>query len=156
LSRENGLDASSSSPVGSLTLLYLSYRLQIKALKALLRRHNREDLVRGATEKSDLAEAAVDFVSRSLPDLLEDKYFLCANITHQSPAEVGREGVIDPLQVGSYKCHVQHRGTRQWYEIQDLHVQEIMPQQIGLTESNLLIFERKSAQLKRPTTNPKK
>jgi U4/U6.U5 tri-snRNP-associated protein 2 len=97
----------------------------------------------------------VDFVSRSLPDLLEDKYFLCANITHQSPAEVGREGVIDPLQVGSYKCHVQHRGTRQWYEIQDLHVQEIMPQQIGLTESNLLIFERKSAQLTRPTTNPK-
>jgi U4/U6.U5 tri-snRNP-associated protein 2 len=117
-------------------------------LKALLERYGRGDVARGVTEKHELVEAAVDFVSRSLPELLQHKYDLCANITHVSPAEVGREGVIDPLQVGSYKCHVQHRGTQQWYEIQDLHVQEIMPQQIGLTESNVLIFERKTL----PTT----
>lgn len=150
----NGPDLSSSPVQLCLTLSHKKFCLrQIKELKALLKACNREDLLRTATEKSDLTEAAVDFVSRSLPDLLEDKYFLCANLTHQSPAEVGREGVIDPLQVGSYKCHVQHRGTRQWYEIQDLHVQEIMPQQIGLTESNLLIFERKSSQLNRQTTS---
>lgn len=87
----------------------------------------------------------IDFVVKTLPDLLTDKYDLVANITHQSPADVGREGKHDPLQEGSYKCHVQHRGTKQWYEIQDLHVQEIMPQQIGLSESYVLIFERKSA-----------
>ena len=92
-----------------------------------------------------LLTATLDFVSKSLPDLLSDKYDLVANITHESPGDVGREGTYDPLQVGSYKCHVQHRGTKQWYEMQDLHVQEIMPQQIALSESYLLIFERKSA-----------
>jgi len=102
-------------------------------------------LLKGSVEKSELVQQTVDFVAKSLPDLLTDKYDLVANITHESPADVGREGQHDPLQDGSYKCHVQHRGTKQWYEIQDLHVQEIMPQLIGLSESYLLIFERKSA-----------
>ena len=39
--------------------------------------------------------------------------------------------------------HVQHKATEQWYEIQDLHVQETMPQLIGLSESNIMIYERK-------------
>jgi U4/U6.U5 tri-snRNP-associated protein 2 len=75
------------------------------------------------------------------------KYDLVANIVHDSPADVGREGTArDALQEGSYKCHVQHRaGHQQWYEIQDLHVQEIMPQQIGVSESYLLILERTKA-----------
>lgn len=97
-------------------------------------------------EKSELIEATIDFVTKSLPDLLADKYDLVANITHESPADVGREGKIDPLQEGSYKCHVQHRASNQWYEMQDLHVQEIMPQLIGVSESYVLIFERKSVQ----------
>ena len=119
--------------------------LQIKDLKALLIKHGREDLLKGSVEKSELVQETVDFVTKSLPDLLADKYDLVANITHESPADVGREGQHDPLQDGSYKCHVQHRGTKQWYEIQDLEVKEIMPQLIGLSESYLLIFERKSA-----------
>ncbi|EEC46773.1 predicted protein [Phaeodactylum tricornutum CCAP 1055/1] len=62
---------------------------------------------------------------------VRQKYDLVANITHESPADDGH-----------YKCHVQHQATRQWYEIQDLHVQEIMPQQIGLSECYLLIFRK--------------
>ena len=96
-------------------------------------------------EKNELVEAAVDFVATSLPKLLADKYDLVANIAHESPSEVGREGKHDPLQEGSYKCHVQHLGTKQWYEMQDLHVQEIMPQQIGLSECSILIFRRSSS-----------
>ena len=102
-----------------------------------------------SNDKKELLDHIVDFTTRSLPDLLADKYDLVANITHDSPAGVGKEGQSDPLQEGSYKCHVQHRGSKQWYEIQDLHVQEVMPQLIGLSESSLLIFERKSA----PTLN---
>lgn len=120
--------------------------IQIKQLKETLAKYGREDLVSAAVEKKDLLESTLDFVTHSLPDLLADKYDLVANITHESPADVGREGKHDPLQEGSYKCHVQNRGTKQWYEIQDLHVQEVMPQQIGVSESYLLIFERKSAQ----------
>ena len=98
-----------------------------------------------AIEKSELIETALDFVVRTLPEMLRYKYDLVANIIHESPADVGREGKYDPLQEGSYKCHVQNCGTQQWYEIQDLHVQEIMPQQIGISESYLLIFERKKS-----------
>lgn len=115
-------------------------------MKRLLEKYGRKDIAESVVEKKELVDAAIDFVSKRLPDLLADKYDLVANVMHVSPADVGREGTYDPLQVGAYKCHVQHRGTKQWYEIQDLHVQEIMPQQIGLSESYLLIFERKSAQ----------
>jgi U4/U6.U5 tri-snRNP-associated protein 2 len=121
--------------------------LQVKELKDLLSRYGRGDVARNAIEKKELVESAVDFVTKSLPELLADKYDLVANITHESPADVGREGKIDPLQEGSYKCHVQHKASNQWYEMQDLHVQEIMPQLIGVSESYVLIFERKSAQM---------
>jgi U4/U6.U5 tri-snRNP-associated protein 2 len=121
--------------------------LQVKELKDLLSRYGRGDVARNAIEKKELVESAVDFVTKSLPELLADKYDLVANITHESPADVGREGKSDPLQEGSYKCHVQHKASNQWYEMQDLHVQEIMPQLIGVSESYVLIFERKSAQM---------
>jgi U4/U6.U5 tri-snRNP-associated protein 2 len=142
-----------------------------------LAKHGREDISQNVVEKAELVEITIDFVTKSLPDMLAAKYDLIANITHDSPAEVGREGQHDPLQEGSYKCHVQHQATRQWYEMQgkhisrwqryclfssqienvkfltivlvwmkDLHVQETMPQLIGLSESYVLIFERKGMQ----------
>jgi hypothetical protein len=119
---------------------------QIKELKLLLGQHGRKDIADAALEKNDLVKSAVDFVTKSLPTLLADKYDLLANITHVSPADVGREGTHDALEEGYYKCHVQNRGNKQWYEVHDDNVTEIMPQQIGLSESYLLIFERKSAQ----------
>ena len=88
-------------------------------------------------------DVCINYFSKSLPQLLSNKYDLVANITHTIPAEVGREGQFDPLQEGEYKCHVHHEATSQWYDIQDLHVQEIMPQLIGLSESFVLIFEQK-------------
>jgi len=120
--------------------------MSVKELQTLLKKHGREDITTHAVEKSDLVEAACDFLCKSLPDLLADKYDLVANITHNSPADVGREGKTDPLQEGSYKCHIEHRSSKQWFETQDLHVEETMPQLIGVSESYLLIFERKSAQ----------
>lgn len=115
---------------------------QVKEIKDSLKRFGRGDLHENALEKTHLVEKAVQFLTKELPDLLANKYDLVANITHQNPTDVGREEKVDPLQEGSYKCHVQHRATGQWYEIQDLHVQEIMPQQIGISESYVLIFRR--------------
>jgi len=120
--------------------------MSVKELQTLLKKFGRKDIVAHAVEKFDLMEATVDFVCKSLPDLLADKYDLVANITHNSPADVGREGKHDPLQEGSYKCHVHHKNTKQWFETQDLHVEETMPQLIGVSESYVLIFERKSSQ----------
>jgi len=50
----------------------------------------------------------------------------------------------DVLAGGSYRIHLQSKATQQWYELQDLHVQETMPQLVGLSESYLLIYEKKS------------
>ncbi len=102
------------------------------------------DLASHIVEKSELVEVCINFIQKSLPDLLSHKYDLVANVTHTIPSEVGREGQVDPLEEGSYRCHVQHKATKQWYEIQDLHVQEVMSQLIGVSESSVLIFERKT------------
>jgi U4/U6.U5 tri-snRNP-associated protein 2 len=37
------------------------------------------------------------------------------------------------------------QASDQWYEIQDLHVQETLPQLIGISESCILVYERKVA-----------
>lgn len=121
---------------------------QVKELKALLTKCGRGEIATSALEKSELVSLTIDYVTTKLPDFLADKYDLVANITHESPADVGREGKHDPLQEGSYKCHLQHKASKQWYEIQDLHVQETMAQLIGVSESYVLVFERKSAQMK--------
>jgi U4/U6.U5 tri-snRNP-associated protein 2 len=116
--------------------------MSTKELKQILANYGKSDIVKNAVEKSDLVNMTLDLM-KSLPDLLAEKYDLVANITHHSPADVGREGKMDPLQEGSYKCHVQHKGTGQWYVVQDLHVEETMPQLIGLSESYVLIFAKK-------------
>lgn len=42
---------------------------------------------------------------------------------------------------GTWKLHVFHKSTNKWYEMQDLHVKEILPQMITLTESYIQIYE---------------
>ena len=59
-------------------------------------------------------------------------YDLMANIVHDGSWEKG-----------SYKVHVLHKGSGQWYEMQDLHVTSILPQMITLTEAYIQIYERR-------------
>jgi len=60
-------------------------------------------------------------------------YDLMANIVH--------DGSWDK---GSYKVHVLHKGSGQWHEMQDLHVTNILPQMITLTEAYIQIYERRN------------
>ncbi|KAF5394776.1 Ubiquitinyl hydrolase 1, partial [Paragonimus heterotremus] len=53
-------------------------------------------------------------------------YDLVANIVHDGPPTPGS---------GSHRIHLLHRGTGKWYELQDLHVVEILPQMIPLSET---------------------
>ncbi|CAO3675358.1 unnamed protein product [Rhizopus stolonifer] len=71
------------------------------------------------------------------PDMatLGNHYDLLANICHEGESEKG-----------AYKVHVRHRGTEQWYQVQDLIVEEIMPQMIFMSESYIQIWERKIRQ----------
>ncbi|PVD38835.1 hypothetical protein C0Q70_01459 [Pomacea canaliculata] len=60
-------------------------------------------------------------------------YDLVANIVHDSEPGGG--------QGGTYRCHVLHKATGKWYEMQDLHVADILPQMITLSESYIQIYE---------------
>lgn len=62
-------------------------------------------------------------------------YDLIANIVHEGDPQAG---------VGTYKAHILHKGSGKWFEMQDLHVKEILPQMITLSESYIQIWELQS------------
>uniref|UniRef100_K3W6S9 USP domain-containing protein n=1 Tax=Globisporangium ultimum (strain ATCC 200006 / CBS 805.95 / DAOM BR144) TaxID=431595 RepID=K3W6S9_GLOUD len=112
--------------------------MSIADLRAILTKHSVSS--KDCVEKADLVEKVLRVTVPST------KYNLIANIVHDSPVTTGKEASLktNPLTEGSYRVHVQNRATEQWYEIQDLHVQETMPQLIGVSESYMMIYERKA------------
>lgn len=60
-------------------------------------------------------------------------YDLIANIVHDG----------EPSK-GTYRVHVLHKASGKWYEMQDLHVIDILPQMITLTEAYIQIYELKT------------
>ena len=50
----------------------------------------------------------------------------------------------DEIDFGSYRIHTKNNANGQWYEIQDLIVTETMPQIVALSETYMLIYERKN------------
>ncbi|SBS88108.1 U4/U6.U5 tri-snRNP-associated protein 2, putative [Plasmodium ovale] len=64
------------------------------------------------------------------------KYNLIANIFHSGS-----------VNAGSYKIHVLHQPTNEWYEIEDLHVISILPQLVLLPESCVQLYQRQDVQL---------
>ncbi|ORY92339.1 hypothetical protein BCR43DRAFT_463525 [Syncephalastrum racemosum] len=74
------------------------------------------------------------FTTSEEAERVNTHYDLLANICHEGKPEAGE---------GTYKVHVRQRGTEQWYQIQDLIVEEILPQMIFLSESYIQIWERK-------------
>lgn len=67
----------------------------------------------------------------------ETKYNLIANIVHDG----------DPNN-GTYRVHILHKSSNQWYEMQDLHVTSILPQMITLTEAYIQIYEQQDSKMK--------
>ncbi len=57
-------------------------------------------------------------------------YNLIANVRHDGPATEG-----------SYSVHLQNKATEQWYNVQDLHVEETIPTLITVSEAYLQIYE---------------
>ncbi|XP_028399832.1 U4/U6.U5 tri-snRNP-associated protein 2-like [Dendronephthya gigantea] len=81
----------------------------------------------------------VDMAEYLAPECLKDNpdtsYDLIANICYEGQTEA--EGKISK----NYRVHVFHKGASQWYELQDLHVKEILPQMITLSDSYIQIYE---------------
>ncbi|KAI7752100.1 hypothetical protein M8C21_023111 [Ambrosia artemisiifolia] len=62
---------------------------------------------------------------------VRSKYDLIANIVHD-----GKPGE------GSYRVFVQRKSEELWYEMQDLHVAETLPQMVALSEAYMQIYEQ--------------
>ncbi|XP_077216554.1 uncharacterized protein LOC143851110 [Tasmannia lanceolata] len=62
---------------------------------------------------------------------LRSKYDLIANIVHD-----GKPGE------GFYRVFVQRKSEELWYEMQDLHVAETLPQMVALSEAYMQIYEQ--------------
>ncbi|CAM0912437.1 unnamed protein product [Alopecurus aequalis] len=62
---------------------------------------------------------------------LRSKYDLIANIVHD-----GKPGE------GCYRVFVQRKSEEAWYEMQDLHVTETLPQMVALSETYMQIYEQ--------------
>lgn len=62
---------------------------------------------------------------------LKSKYDLIANIVHD-----GKPGE------GYYRAFVQRKSEELWYEMQDLHVTETLPQMVALSETYMQIYEQ--------------
>jgi hypothetical protein len=97
-------------------------------------------------EKSELVAAA----RSALAAAAVTKYDLAANVVHDNPpvtdtTERAGGKAADPLQTGSYRVHVQHEAAGQWYEAQDLHVAETMPQMIGVSQAYIMVYKRQAA-----------
>lgn len=58
------------------------------------------------------------------------QYNLIANVVHDG----------EPNK-GTYRVHILQKSTGQWHEMQDLHVTNILPQMITLTEAYIQIYE---------------
>lgn len=59
------------------------------------------------------------------------KYDLIGNVIHMGTA-----------QTGSYKVQKMHQVSKEWFEIQDLLVDKILPEQVSVSESYLLLYKK--------------
>ena len=137
--------------------------LSVQKLKQVIKswgsaRQQRE--LEQCVEKADLTrlctEVATDAAGKS-----HTKYSLIANICRESVqstslqgVSIGAGGESNNIAVSNAlytkatsvaalppcKVHVQNIATKQWFELQDLRVDEIMPQLIPLSESSVLLY----------------
>ncbi|CAK5030352.1 unnamed protein product [Meloidogyne enterolobii] len=86
----------------------------------------------------------VDFYD-SLAEDVRDKhkyttYDLISNVVHDGkPQTQANKGDI-AVDIGRYRVQLVHEGTSKWFELEDLHVKEILPQTITLAESYIQIW----------------
>jgi len=58
------------------------------------------------------------------------QYDLISNIVHEGKPETG-----------AYKLQILHQGSGKWFELQDLHVDKILPETLPLSEAFIQIYE---------------
>jgi len=121
-------------PVASLAALSNS------ALKAVAIAVEKD--VSSVVERDDLVSVVSNAVSTYT------KYDLVANVGHKvGIMSVEGNNMVqqkNPHDLGMYHAQVNHRTGKQWYQIQDLDVQEVPNELITKSEVLMLLYERKN------------
>ena len=84
-----------------------------------------------------------------LPSMVSTKYDLVANICHDVDLDETKDRIKrnpleeNPIANCSYRIHIRNNGDNTWYEIQELIVKATQPDLVTLSESSILVFERK-------------
>ena len=84
----------------------------------------------------DLTEYLAEEVRVSHPKPIYD---LVANVIHEGTSKDSKDNR------GIYKLHILHEGSGKWFELQDLHVVEVLPQMITLSESYIQVWKRQES-----------
>jgi U4/U6.U5 tri-snRNP-associated protein 2 len=69
------------------------------------------------------------------------RYDLLANVVHTGKPSLLGDKTAAPSEGGRYKVQILHKATGSWYEIEDLHISEVSPQAISISEAYLQIYE---------------
>ena len=121
-------------------------------LKAFIT-HNGES-IEGCDSVEKLRKKALEMVSRGgmlLPNMTNTKYDLIGSICHDVELkDEEREGIqsslkSNPLDMGTYRIHLRNVGSNTWYEIQELVVSKLFPDDVCVSESSILVYERKDS-----------
>jgi len=94
----------------------------------------------------------VEFEDESMAT--SSRYDLIANICHEGLVtkatgtnEVHDKGVA--VKEGVFRVQVLNKSQEQWFQIDDLHIQEILPQVVSISEAYIQIYERSDLTAKR-------
>jgi U4/U6.U5 tri-snRNP-associated protein 2 len=88
-------------------------------------------------ERAARNEPAVDVEARNFGST---RYDLVGNIRHEG----SKPGA------GTFRAFVQHKASERWFDIQDLVVEETIPQLIAVSEAYVLLFERQQQTAQSP------
>lgn len=84
----------------------------------------------------DMAQFVDPLSLKKMPTNESTIYNLIANIV------ISQESMLDGANKPCYILQIYHKGLNKWFEIQDLHIKEVMPQMITISESYIQIWER--------------
>jgi U4/U6.U5 tri-snRNP-associated protein 2 len=84
-------------------------------------------------------------LSDVVPVPVDGKTGVCEVSSYDLIANICHDGTPD---AGTYRAHVFHKSDGNWYDMRDLSVEEVLPQQVAITETYMQIWERRAEDAK--------
>ena len=84
-------------------------------------------------------------LSDVVPVPVDGKTGVCEVSSYDLIANICHDGTPD---AGTYRAQVFHKSDGNWYDMRDLSVEEVLPQQVALTETYMQIWERRAEDAK--------